>query len=152
MPCYYHYKNPQWFKSGYLFYRNFIYQKFKGFSFCLEPVNIKSVWVVFRVNQLQTFNFQLYSFNLNLQFHDSYHPRIGEPRRGGGETHKFKERKGKKKHFTNSTSCRKIGVSFQIRLHWGQVCANMCYVGVVCIHPRLAERWTVWQIVDIDQE
>ena len=26
----------------------------------------------------------LYSFNLNLQFHDSLHPRIGEPDRGGG--------------------------------------------------------------------
>ena len=26
----------------------------------------------------------LYSFNLNLQFHDSFHPRIGEPDRGGG--------------------------------------------------------------------
>ena len=26
----------------------------------------------------------LYSFNLNLQFHDIFHPRIGEPDRGGG--------------------------------------------------------------------
>ena len=29
-------------------------------------------------------NFQLHLFNLNLQFHDSFHPRIGEPNRGGG--------------------------------------------------------------------
>ena len=40
---------------------------------------------------------QLYSFTFNLQFHDSFHPRIGEPNRGGGtETHKFKERKEKR--------------------------------------------------------
>ena len=29
-------------------------------------------------------NFQLHLFNLNLQFHDSFHPRIGEPNRGVG--------------------------------------------------------------------
>jgi len=28
----------------------------------------------------------------------------------------------------------------------------LCYVGVACIHPRLAERQTVWQIIDIDQK
>ena len=27
---------------------------------------------------------QLYSFTFNLQLHDSFHPRIGEPNRGGG--------------------------------------------------------------------
>ena len=65
-----------------------------------------------RHNQLFKLQLQLqlllYSFNLNLQFHDRFHPRIGEPNRGGGggggETQKFKETKGKKKHFANSTS------------------------------------------------
>ena len=41
-----------------------------------------------RHNQLFKLQLQLqlllYSFNLNLQFHDSFHPRIGEPNRGGG--------------------------------------------------------------------
>ena len=41
-----------------------------------------------RHNQLFKLQLQLqlllYSFNLNLQFHDSFHPRIGEPDRGGG--------------------------------------------------------------------
>ena len=27
---------------------------------------------------------QLYSFTFNIQLHDSFHPRIGEPNRGGG--------------------------------------------------------------------
>ena len=27
---------------------------------------------------------QLYSFTFNLQLYDSFHPRIGEPNRGGG--------------------------------------------------------------------
>ena len=27
---------------------------------------------------------QLYPFTFNLQLHDSFHPRIGEPNRGGG--------------------------------------------------------------------
>ena len=33
---------------------------------------------------LKNNNFQLHLFNLNLQFHDSFHPPIGEPNRGGG--------------------------------------------------------------------
>ena len=56
---------------------------------------------------LAFFNFQLYSFNLNLPFHDSFHPRIGEPNRGGGRDTNLKKGK-EKKNFTNSTSCRKI--------------------------------------------
>ena len=35
------------------------------------------------VRQLQL-QLQLYSFTFNLQLHDSFHPRIGEPNRGGG--------------------------------------------------------------------
>ena len=66
---------------------------------------------------------QLYSFTFNLQFHDSFHPRIGEPNRGGGtETHKFKERKEKKNYFTNSTSCRKTR-------DWSQSGKLWSYVG-----------------------
>ena len=34
--------------------------------------------------QLQQLQLQLYSFTSNLQLHDSFHPRIGEPNRGGG--------------------------------------------------------------------
>ena len=34
----------------------------------------------------------------------------------GEEAHKFKERKGKKKYFTNSTSCRKIKTIVCIKL------------------------------------
>ena len=43
---------------------------------------------------------QLYSFTFNLQLHDSFHPLIGEPNRGGKEKNKFKERKEKKNYFT----------------------------------------------------
>ena len=39
---------------------------------------------------------QPYSFNLNLQFHDSFHPRIGEPNRGGGRDTNLKKGKEKK--------------------------------------------------------
>ena len=38
---------------------------------------------------------QLYLFNLNLQFHDSFHPLIGEPNRGGRRDTNLK--KGKEK-------------------------------------------------------
>ena len=30
--------------------------------------------------------------------------------------------------------------------------APLGYVGVVCIHPRLAERQAIWQIINVDQE
>ena len=33
--------------------------------------------------QLQL-QFQIYSFNLHLQFHDNFHSHIGEPNQGGG--------------------------------------------------------------------
>ena len=46
--------------------------------------------------QLSAFNFQLYSFNLNLQFHDSFHPRIGEPNRGGERDTNLKKEKKKR--------------------------------------------------------
>jgi len=48
---------------------------------------------------LAFFNFQLYSFNLNLPFHDSFHLRIGEPNRGGGRDTNLKKGKEEKKHF-----------------------------------------------------
>ena len=52
---------------------------------------------------------QLYSFNLNLQFHDGFHPHIGEPNRGGGRDTQIKRKEREKnKYFTNSTSCRKV--------------------------------------------
>ena len=48
---------------------------------------------------LAFFNFQLYSFNLNLPFHDSFHPRTGEPNRGGGRDTNLKKGKEKKKFY-----------------------------------------------------
>ena len=39
--------------------------------------------VILVLIQLQL-QLQLYSFTFNLQLHDSFHPRIGEPNRGGG--------------------------------------------------------------------
>ena len=54
------------------------------------------------------FNFHLYSFHLNLQFQDSFHPHIGEPNRGGGKDTNLKKGKEKKEIFTNSTSCRSM--------------------------------------------
>ena len=44
--------------------------------------------------QLQL-QFQIYSFNLNLQFHNSFHPHIGEANRGGRHTN-LKKRKEKR--------------------------------------------------------
>ena len=38
---------------------------------------------------------QLYSFTFNLQLHDSFHPRIGEPNRGGGRDTNLKKEKKK---------------------------------------------------------
>ena len=34
--------------------------------------------------QHEQLRLQLYSFNFNLHIHDSFHPCIGEPNRGGG--------------------------------------------------------------------
>ena len=45
--------------------------------------------------QLQL-QFQIYSFNLNLQFHNSFHPLIGEANRGGGRDTNLKKRKEKR--------------------------------------------------------
>ena len=39
---------------------------------------------------------QLYSFTFNLQLHDSFHPRIGEPNRGGGRDTNLKKEKKKR--------------------------------------------------------
>ena len=39
---------------------------------------------MFGCNNDRFFQLQLYSFTFNLQLHDSFHPRIGEPNRGGG--------------------------------------------------------------------
>ena len=48
-----------------------------------------------------TFNFQLYSFihTYNYNIHDSFHPRIEEPNRGGGRYTNLKKGKGKKEIF-----------------------------------------------------
>ena len=43
-----------------------------------------------------TSQLQLYSFNFNLQLHDSFHPRIGEPNRGGGRDTNLKKEKKKR--------------------------------------------------------
>ena len=40
--------------------------------------------IIFYGYQLNSTQLQLYSFTFNLQLHDSFHPRIGEPNRGGG--------------------------------------------------------------------
>ena len=40
---------------------------------------------------------QLYSFTFNLQLHDSLHPRIGEPNRGGGRDTQIERKKRKKR-------------------------------------------------------
>ena len=45
---------------------------------------------------------QLYSFTFNLQLHDSFHPRIGEPNRGevrgaGGKRHTILKKEQKKR-------------------------------------------------------
>ena len=47
-----------------------------------------------------TFNFQLYSFihTYNYNIHDSFHPRIEEPNRGGGRDTNLKKEKGKKRN------------------------------------------------------
>ena len=45
--------------------------------------------------QHEQLQLQLYSFNFNLHIHDSFHPCIGEPNRGGGRDTNLK--KGKKK-------------------------------------------------------
>ena len=39
---------------------------------------------------------QLYSFTFNLQLHDSFHPRIGEPNRGGERDTNLKKEKKKR--------------------------------------------------------
>ena len=39
---------------------------------------------------------QLYLFTFNLQLHDSFHPRIGEPNRGGGRDTNLKKEKKKR--------------------------------------------------------
>ena len=48
-----------------------------------------------RFFQLQL-QLQLYSFTFNLQLHDSFHPRIGEPNRGGGRDTNLKKEKKKR--------------------------------------------------------
>ena len=45
--------------------------------------------------QRQKLQLQLYSFTFNLQLHDSFHPRIGEPNRGGGRDTNLKKEKKK---------------------------------------------------------
>ena len=48
--------------------------------------------------QLQL-QFQIYSFNLNLQFHNSFHPHIGEANRGGGRDTQISRKERKKEIF-----------------------------------------------------
>ena len=52
--------------------------------------------VILVLIQLQL-QLQLYSFNFNLQFHDSFHPHIGEPNRGGGRRHTNLKKEKKKR-------------------------------------------------------
>ena len=51
--------------------------------------------VIPATTQLQL-QLQLYSFTFNLQLHDSFHPRIGEPNRGGGRDTNLKKEKKKR--------------------------------------------------------
>ena len=55
--------------------------KIHYFAFTASKVNAPTVIPATTQLQLQL---QLYSFTFNLQLHDSFHPRIGEPNRGGG--------------------------------------------------------------------
>ena len=68
-------------EAVYATYRSF---RYKVVRYKLIPSRCKYFPVLGLKNEELQLQLQLHSFTFNLQLHDSFHPRIGEPNRGGG--------------------------------------------------------------------